>query len=220
MGPMTQHSAIHLSKLLIGLLAHSSSLLGGLLNIDIEGSSEFTENQENYYEILRYTKNVLPCDDVDVMIRAADVSGKLFVYGDPTIVESVIEIEIQRLLDFMSRETAKSTNAERFGGLVGLDAFTGSVADMFLGYVDNVLRGLTVPLCDTRVGAPPSIIFGSSVLIAPFHASPHTQASWCPPRHLHQHPPPRRTRMSHLLHQWGTSSALRSRPAFDQPFLQ
>ena len=93
------------------------------------------------------------------MLRAADVFGKLFVYGDPTIVESVIEIEIQRLLDFMSRETAKSTEAERFGGLVGLNAFAGSVADMFLGYVDNVLRGLTVPLCDTRVCAPFSMKF-------------------------------------------------------------
>ena len=93
------------------------------------------------------------------MLRAADVFGKLFVYGDPTIVESVIEIEIQRLLDFMSRETAKSTEAERFGGLVGLNAFAGSVADMFLGYVDNVLRGLTVPLCDTRVGTTSSMFF-------------------------------------------------------------
>ena len=102
------------------------------------------------------------------MLRAADVFGKLFVYGDPTIVESVIEIEIQRLLDFMSRETAKSTEAERFGGLVGLNAFAGSVADMFLGYVDNVLRGLTVPLCDTRVGAPSSMkFFGKWLLIAP-----------------------------------------------------
>jgi len=153
MGPMTQHSTIHLSKLLISLLAHSSSPPGGLFNVDIEGSSEFTENQENYYKILRYIKNVLPCDDLDVMLRAADVFGKLFVYGDPTIVESVIEIEIQRFLDFMSRETAKSTEAEWLGGLVGLNALAGSVADMFLGYVDNVLRGLTVPLCDTRVGA-------------------------------------------------------------------
>jgi len=152
MGPMTQHSTIALPKLLINLLAHSSPL-GGLLNIDIAGSSEFTENQENYYKILRYIKNVLPCDDLDVMLRAADVFGKLFVYGDPTIVESVIEIEIQRLLDFMSRETAKSTEAERLGGLVGLNAFAGSVADMFLGYVDNLLRGLAVPLWDTRVDA-------------------------------------------------------------------
>ena len=56
-------------------------------------------------------------------------------------------------LGFMSCETAKSTEAERFDGLVGLNAFAGSVADMFLGYVDDVLRGLTVPLCDTRVGA-------------------------------------------------------------------
>lgn len=46
------------------------------------------------------------------MLRAADVVGKLFVYSDPTIVESVIEIEIQRLLDLMSCETAKSTKAE------------------------------------------------------------------------------------------------------------
>jgi hypothetical protein len=152
-GPMAHYSTMHLLKLLISLLAYSSSPPGGLLNLDIEGSSEFTENQENYYKILRYIKNVLPCDDFDVMLRAADVFGKLFVYGDPTIVESVIEFEIQRLLDFMSRETAKSTEAERFGGLVGLNAFAGSVADMFLGYVDNVLRGLTVPLCDTRVGA-------------------------------------------------------------------
>ena len=90
------------------------------------------------------------------MLRAADVFGKLFVYGDPTIVESVIEIEIQRLLDFMSREAARSTEAERFGGLVGLNAFAGSVADMVLGYVDNILRGLTVPLCDTRVRPPSS----------------------------------------------------------------
>jgi len=96
MGPMTQHSTMPLSKLLISLLAHSSSPLGGLLNIDIEGSSEFTKNQENYYEILRYIKNVLPYDDFDVILHAADVFGKLFVYGDPTIVESVIEIEIQR----------------------------------------------------------------------------------------------------------------------------
>ena len=154
---MAQYSVIH-------LVAHSparrsfSSLPGGLLNLDIEGSSEFTENQENYYKILRYIKNVLPCDDFDVMLHAADVFGKLFVYGDPTIVESVIEIEIQRLLDFMSRESARGTEAERFGGLVGLNAFAGSVADMFLGYVDNVLRGLTVPLCDTRVRAPCSIL--------------------------------------------------------------
>lgn len=98
------------------------------------------------------------------MLRAADVFGKLFVYGDPTIVESVIEFEIQRLLDFISRETSKSTEAERFGGLVGLNAFAGSVADMFLGYVDNVLRGLTVPLCDTRVGAPFSMIFWEAVV--------------------------------------------------------
>lgn len=124
---------------------------GGLLNLDIEGASEFTQNQENYYKILRYIKNVLPCDDFDVMLRAADVFGKLFVYGDPTIVESVVEIEIQRLLDFMAREAGRSTEAERFGGLVGLNAFAGSVADMFLGYAENVLRGLTVPLCDTRV---------------------------------------------------------------------
>jgi hypothetical protein len=85
------------------------------------------------------------------MLCAADVFGKLFVYGDPTIVESVMEIEIQRLLDFMSREGGKTTEVERFGGLVGLNAFAGSVADMFLGYVDNVLKGLTVPLCDSRV---------------------------------------------------------------------
>ena len=127
-----------------------------MLNLDIEGSSEFTENQENYYRILRYIKNVLPCDDFDVMRHAAGVFGKLFVYGDPTIVESVIEIEIQRLLDFVSREGGRSatdTEPERFGGLVGLDAVAGCVADMFLGYVDNVLRGLTVPLCDTRVSA-------------------------------------------------------------------
>jgi len=142
-----------LSKLLISLLAHSSSYLGGLLNIDIGGSSVFTENQEDYYEIPRYIKNVLQCDDFDVMLRAADVFGKLFVYGDPTIVESVIEIKYQRLLDFMTIETAKSTEAERFGGLVGLNSFADSVADMFLGYVDNVLRGLAVSLCDTRVGA-------------------------------------------------------------------
>jgi len=139
MGPMTHHSTIHLFKPLISLLAHSPSPLDGLLNIDIEGSSEFTENQEDYYEIPRYIKNVLPCDDFDVMLRAADLFGELFIYRDPTIVESVIEVEIQRLPDFMSRETAKSTEAERFGGLVGLKAFAGSVADMFLGYVDNVL---------------------------------------------------------------------------------
>jgi len=119
MGPITQNPTIHLFKPLISLLAHSSSPPGGLLNIDIEGSSEFTENQENHYSILRYIKNVLPCDDFDVMLRAADVFGKLFVYGDPTIVESVIEIEIQRLLDFMSRETAKSTETERLVVLSG-----------------------------------------------------------------------------------------------------
>ena len=124
-------------------------LTGGLLNLDIEGSSEFTENQENYYKILRYIKNVLPCDDFDVMRAAAAVFGQLFAHGDPTIVESVVEIEIQRLLDFVA--AARSTEAERFGGLVGLNAFAASVADMFLGYVDNVLRSLTVPLCDSRV---------------------------------------------------------------------
>jgi len=150
MGPMTQHSTIHLFKLLISLLAHSSSPLGGLFNIDIEGSLEFTENQENHYKIPRYIMNVLHCDDLDVMLGAADVFGK---NGDPTILESVSEIEIQHFLHFMSRETAKNTEADRFGGLVGLNAFAGNVADMFLGYVDNVLRGLTVPLCDTRVGA-------------------------------------------------------------------
>jgi len=87
---------MHLSKLLISFLAHSFSPVGGLLSIDIEGSSEFTENQENYSMILRYIENVLPCDDLDVMLHAADIFGKLFIYGDPTIVESVIEIEIQR----------------------------------------------------------------------------------------------------------------------------
>jgi len=192
-----------------------SSLPGGLLNLDIEGSSEFTENQENYSKILRYIKNVLPCDDFDIMLRAADVFGKLFVYGDPTIVESVIEFEIQRLLDFMSRETAKSTEAERFGGLVGLNAFAGSVADMFLGYVDNVLRGLTVPLCDTRVGAPSSMIFWEVVLIALLHAAPHTQASWYPPWHLHQHPTPGLGRLTRFISR--AHSRLRAqRPAFSR----
>jgi len=144
------------------------------------------------------------------MLRTADVFGKLFVYGDPTIVESVIEIEIQRLLDFMSRETAKSTEAERFGGLVGLNAFAGSVADMFLGYVDNVLRGLTVPLCDTRVGAPPSIIFLGVVVDGPLPRSP-AYASKPVSSSALASTSSARTRMSHLLHQWGTSSALRSK---------
>ena len=80
----------------------------------------------------------------------------------------------------MSHETAKSTGAERFGGLVGLDAFAGSVADMFLGYVDIVLRGLTMPFCDTRVGAPSSMIsfFGKVVVDS---SPPSTQ-----PRHTQQ----------------------------------
>ena len=43
--------------------------------------------------------------------------------------------------------------------LGGLNAFAGSMADMFLGYVDNVLRGLTVLACDTVVGAPSSEFF-------------------------------------------------------------
>jgi len=36
MGLMAQHSTMPLSELLISLLAHSFSSLGGLLNIDIE----------------------------------------------------------------------------------------------------------------------------------------------------------------------------------------
>jgi len=92
MGLMTQYSTMPLSKLLISLLTHSSSPPGGLLSIEIENSSKFTENQEDYYEVPRYIKNVLPYDDFDVTLRAADVFGKPFVYGDPTIVESVIEV--------------------------------------------------------------------------------------------------------------------------------
>jgi len=124
MGPMTQHSTLLRT-------AHQSSR-SFLLTSRWPPQHRHRRflrihrNKENYYEIPRYITKVLPCDDRDVMLHAADVFGKLFVYGDPTIVESVIEIEIQRLLDFMSRETAKSTEAERFGGLVGLNAFAGS----------------------------------------------------------------------------------------------
>jgi hypothetical protein len=87
------------------------------------------------------------------MRRAA---GELFVHGDPT----VIEIEIQRELDFLSREGGRSatdpdsdSESKRFGGLVGLDAVAGCIVDMFLGYEDNILRDLIIPFCDTRVVA-------------------------------------------------------------------
>jgi len=113
----------------------------------------------------------------------------------------------------MSRETAKSTEAERFVGLVGPNAFASSVADMFLGYVDNVLRGLTVLLRDTRVGGPPSFFFFWGVVVDSSPSMPRSPAFARKPvsSPALASTSSARTRMSHLLHQWGTSSALRSK---------
>lgn len=132
-------------------LTHSLSThskLGGITAIDNLIGLESEDDSARLYRFYQYLKPNLPCGDVQVMVAASRVLGRISKHGGYSLGDQFIEFEVLRALDLLQGE--RNENG-RYAAVLIIKEIARNVPYLFHAYVGRVIDHIWVALRDPKV---------------------------------------------------------------------